>query len=40
MLSIEREDPFASPDEGLQKAVLLLGEVLFKEKPPDGMWRV
>lgn len=40
VLSIEREDSLASPGKGLQKAVRFPREALFREKPPNGMWRV
>ncbi|GAB4341731.1 MAG: sugar phosphate isomerase/epimerase [Candidatus Abyssubacteria bacterium] len=38
VLSIEHEDPLASPDEGVRKAVRFLRQVIFAEEPPGGMW--
>ncbi|UCD58577.1 MAG: sugar phosphate isomerase/epimerase, partial [Candidatus Hydrogenedentota bacterium] len=38
VLSIEHEDVLASPDEGLEKAITFLREVLFTEKLPGDMW--
>ena len=37
VLSIEHEDPLASIDEGLGKAVAFLKEALLSEQP-SGMW--
>jgi hypothetical protein len=37
VLSIEHEDPLASIDEGLGKAVAFLKEPLLTEQP-SGMW--
>ena len=38
VMSIEHEDALASVDEGLSKAVRLLQDVLFAEKPADMWW--
>jgi sugar phosphate isomerase/epimerase len=38
VLSIEHEDPLASADEGLGKAISLLDSLLFKEQPGEMWW--
>ncbi len=38
VLSIEHEDPLASTEEGLAKAVALLQQLIFKEKPGEMFW--
>jgi sugar phosphate isomerase/epimerase len=38
VLSIEHEDPLASRDEGLKKAVGLLHRILLRDKPTDIWW--
>ncbi|MHC4128530.1 MAG: sugar phosphate isomerase/epimerase family protein [Planctomycetota bacterium] len=38
VLSIEHEDPLMAPMEGLEKAVVYLGEVLIEEKPGKPWW--
>jgi len=38
VLSIEHEDPLASPTEGLEKAVDVLQRAVFEETPGDAYW--
>ena len=38
VLSIEHEDPLASPTEGLEKAVDVLQRAAFEETPGDAYW--
>ncbi len=38
VLSIEHEDPLMAPMEGLEKAVVYLGEVLIEEKAGKPWW--
>ncbi|BBD73302.1 xylose isomerase [Sulfodiicoccus acidiphilus] len=38
VLSIEHEDAFTSPEEGLRKAIQLLKQVQLKERPGEAWW--
>jgi len=38
VLSIEHEDAFTSPEEGLRKAISLLKQVQLKEHPREAWW--
>ncbi len=38
VLSIEHEDPYMAPQEGLEKAVAFLGDVVIDEQPPKATW--
>jgi len=38
VISIEHEDPLASREEGLSKAIDFLGEILLREDPPEMWW--